>query len=353
MYALFIAGGGGTRLFPVSRENNPKQLHALVGSQSLMTQTVKRVAPLIAPENVWIVTGEKYVEQIAAHSANVPRRQIIAEPYALGTNLAVGLGAVHLARVDPEAVMLVGWADAHIGKNNEYCAALEQAAQIAKSGAGVILAVKPTFPSTAYGYIETGESLVADSEFFEIVRFEEKPVANRAAEFHQSGRHFWNSGMSVWKVSSLLKLIEQHTPEHFEALQKVAETIGTENFQPRMREAFESLPKTPIDNAIFERAAGLTALPVDIEWNDIGTWSAIYDVQAKNEAGNITRGRVVSLDTKNCLIYSGGKRLIATLGVSDLVIVETEDAILIAAKNDAERLKELYAEVKIHAADSL
>lgn len=352
MYALFMAGGSGTRLFPVSRESNPKQLHSLVGSQSLMTQTIERVAPLVAPENVWIVTGEKYVEQIAAHSANVPREQIIAEPFALGTNLAVGLGAIHLARIDPEAVMLVGWADAHVGKDAEYRAALEKAARIAENGAGVILAVKPTFASTAYGYIETGAPLDADSEFYEIARFEEKPAATRAAGFYGSGRHFWNSGICVWKVSSLLDLMRRHTPEHFAALQSIAETIGTEKLAARMNEVFVDLPKTPIDNAIFERAKGLVALPVDIEWNDIGTWSAIYDVQAKNDAGNVTRGQVVSLDTENCLIY-GGKRLIATLGVSDLVIVETEDAILIAGKNETARLKELYAEIKVFGADCL
>lgn len=340
-----MAGGSGTRLYPVSREKNPKQLHSLIGSQSLMTQTIKRIAPLVAPENVWIVTSEKYLEQIAAHCAGVPKRQIIAEPFALGTNLAVGLGAIHLAREQPDATMIIGWADAHIGKSAEFRDALEKAARLAKTGAGVILSVKPTHPSTAYGYIETGKTIDDESDFYEIARFEEKPVAPRAAEFYQSGRHFWNSGISVWKVSHLLEMFERYAPEHFDALQRVAKAIGTEDLAARMIEAFADLPKTPIDNAIFEQAEGLVTLPVDIEWNDIGGWSAIYDVQAKNEMGNVTRGQVVSLDTKNCLIYAS-KRLITTLGVSDLVIVETDDAILVANKNDTERLKELHAKVK-------
>ena len=340
-----MAGGSGTRLYPVSRENNPKQLHSLIGAQSLMTQTIERIAPLIAPENVWVVTSEKYLEQIAAHCTGVPRAQIIAEPFALGTNLAVGLGAIHLAQKEPDAIMLIGWSDAHIGKSAEFRVALENAARMAETVAGVILSIKPTFASTAYGYIETGASIGDETEFYEIARFEEKPAAMRAAEFYRSGRHFWNSGISVWKVSSLLELFERHAPEHFEALQRVAESIGTENFAARVTEALADLPKTAIDNAIFERADGLVTMPVDIEWNDIGSWSAIYEVQAKDGTGNVTRGQVVSLDTENCLIYAD-KRLITTLGVSDLVIVETADAILVANKNDAERLKELHAQVK-------
>jgi mannose-1-phosphate guanylyltransferase len=349
MIALFMAGGSGTRLWPLSRESNPKQLHALVGPKSLMTQTVERVAPLIAPNDVWIVTGRNYADQIAAHAPGVPPRQIITEPFALGTNLAVGLGAMRIARHDPEAVILVGWADSHIGREAEFRAALEKAARIAPTLDGVILGVRPTCAATGYGYIEIGAELDDGGDdgggAFKIARFEEKPSAGRAEEFFRSGRHLWNPGISVWKVSRLLELIEEFTPEHFAALEYAAEGFGRADETRRMEEAFRNSEPIAIDRAIFEKAANLATIPADLEWSDIGAWSALYDVQAKNGGGNVTRGEVVALDTDGCLIYAG-QRLVATLGVSDLIIVETGDAILIAHKNETERLKEIHARVR-------
>lgn len=343
MIALFMAGGSGKRLWPLSREDNPKQLHALIGKKSLMTQTIERVAPLIEPKDIWIVTSRKYVKQIAKHSPGVPQRQILSEPFALGTNLAVGLGAIHIARQEPEAVILVGWADSHIGREVEFRAALEKANQIVHEVDGIILGIKPTYPATSYGYIQIGNTIVGTEDIFEISRFEEKPDAKRAEEIFQSARHLWNPGISVWKVSRLLELIKEFTPDHFAALEYVAEAIGKEDETGRMEEAFRGLETVAIDRSIFEKASNLATIPVDLDWNDIGAWSAIYEVQAQN-GGNVTRGSVVTLDTEKCLIYAN-KRLIATLGVSDLVIVETEDAILIAHKNETDRLKELHAQV--------
>lgn len=344
MIALFMAGGSGTRLWPLSRENNPKQLHALVGKKSLMTQTVERVAPLIEPADVWIVTSRKYVEQIASHSPKVPKHQIITEPFALGTNLAVGLGAIHIAQQNPDAVILVGWADSHIGRDAEFRVALEKAEQIASKVDGVILGVKPAYPATSYGYLEIGCPVAGAEGVFEIARFEEKPCAKRAEELFQSNLHLWNPGISIWKASKLLELIKEHTPEHFTALEYVADAIGTEKETETMETAFRNLDPIAIDNAIFEKASNLATIPVDLDWSDIGAWSAIYDVQAP-DGGNVTRGTVVSVDTDKCLIYAN-KRLVATLGVSDLVIVETDDAILIAHKNETGRLKEIHEQVK-------
>jgi mannose-1-phosphate guanylyltransferase len=350
MIALFMAGGSGTRLWPLSRENNPKQLHKIVGEKSLMTQTVERIAPMIAPSDIWIVTNRRYAEQIASHAPEVPVEQIITEPFPLGTNLAVGLGAVHIARQDPDAVILVGWADSYIGHEQAFRNALQKAELLAPEVDGVILAVEPTYPATAYGYIEAGDAIDGHESAFRINRFEEKPTADRAAQFFNSRTHFWNPGISVWKVSRLLDLIRQFKPDHYNALQFVAGAIGTPDEQAAVEEAFSELDRMPIDNAIFEKASNMATIPVNLDWNDIGSWSAIYDVQSNgigNSGSNVTRGSVVSVDTDKCLIYSQ-KRLIATLGISDLVIVETEDAILIVHKNETERMKELYAEVETY-----
>jgi mannose-1-phosphate guanylyltransferase len=344
MKALFMAGGSGTRLWPLSRKNNPKQLHALVGNKSLMTQTVERITPMIKATDIWIVTNKNYVEAISKHSPGVPTSQIIAELFPLGTNLAVGLGAIHIAHTDPEAVIVIGWADSYIGKEKEFYNALGQAELLAPDVDGIILAVKPTYPASCYGYIEAGDPILNHEGAFQITRFEEKPTPERALQYIRSGSHFWNPGISVWKVSRLLELMKTHKPDHYVALQYVAEALGTKQEQNRIEEVFKDLDRAAIDHAIFEKAANMITIPADLDWNDIGSWSAIYDVQS-NGGENVIRGSVITVDTNNCLIYAQ-KRLVATIGVSNLVIVETDDAILVAHKDDTDRLKELYSQVR-------
>jgi mannose-1-phosphate guanylyltransferase len=344
MKALFMAGGSGTRLWPLSRKNNPKQLHALVGKKSLMTQTVERMTPVIDANDMWIVTNKNYAESIAEHSPGVPASQIITEPFPLGTNLAVGYGAIHIARTDPEAIIVVGWADSYIGKEKEFYNTLKKAELLVHDVDGVILAVQPTYPATCYGYIKIGEPVSNHKGAFHIARFEEKPTAKLAEQYVKSSYYFWNPGISVWKVSRLLELMKIYKPDHYAALQHVAEARDTTDEQRRIEEVFRDLDRAAIDHAIFEKATNMVTIPSDLDWNDIGSWSAVYDVQSEEDA-NVIRGSVVTVDTSNCLIYAQ-KRLVTTIGVSNLVIVETEDAILIAHKDDTDRLKELYSKVE-------
>ena len=349
MIALFIAGGSGTRLWPLSRKNNPKQLHSIIGSKSLMAEAIERTDPLFESKDIWIVTSRNYAARVAEHSPRVRQEQIIAEPFPLGTNLAVGLGAIHIARNNPEAIVVVGWTDSYIGKKQVFQNVLQKAAFLAPQFDGIVLAAPVAYPATNYGYIKIGEPILEHTGVFKITCFEEKPDIESAAQFLKDSSYFWNTGISIWKISNLLALMENHTPEHYAALKYVSEAIGTSQETARMEEAFKNLDRTAIEHAIFEKAASMAAIPVDLDWSDVGSWSAIYDIQSSG-GGNVTRGSVVAVDTDNCLIYAQ-KRLIATAGISDLVVVETDDAILVARRDDAQGLKELHAKVKEFAGE--
>jgi mannose-1-phosphate guanylyltransferase len=353
MKAIFIAGGAGTRLWPLSREGRPKQFHALAGKESLIRQTVERVLPIVSAADVWVVTGERYVAETARELPEVPPGQIIGEPFPIGTNLAVGLGVLHVARRNPDAVVFVGWADSYFREGDELRRAMLAAAEVARETDGVIVGVRPTHAATGYGYIRAGAALEGRESAYLIAGFEEKPDAQRARVFLDDGSYFWNPGMSVWVASRLLELIGRHKPAHYEALMKLEPDLGTPRERETMREAFTGLDREPIDTAVFEKAGGLATVAADPGWSDVGTWSAVYEVCAAEvgdvaqddemtQGHNVTRGEVVTLDTRGCLIHAAD-RPIFTLGVSDLVIVDAGDCLLVARRHEAERLKELHA----------
>jgi mannose-1-phosphate guanylyltransferase len=349
--AVFIAGGAGTRLWPLSRESRPKQFHALAGEASLMRQTVERVLPVIPASDVWVVTGARYVGRTREELPEVPPGQIVGEPFPLGTNLAVGLGALHVARRDPEAVLFVGWADSYFRDGEEFRRALLAAARVARETAGVIVGVRPTHAATGYGYIRAGAALETSEGAYAIAGFEEKPDAARAREFLADGSYFWNPGMSVWVASRLLELIRVHKPEHHEALLKVEPHLGTPREREAMEEAFAGLDREAIDTAVFEKAEGLATVVTDPGWSDVGTWAAVYELGAAEGGGgagesNVTRGEVFTLDTAGCLVHAAAGRPVFTLGVSDLVVVDAGDCLLVARRDQAERLKELHALAK-------
>jgi len=351
--AVFIAGGAGTRLWPLSREGRPKQFHALAGGESLLRQTVERVLPVIPARDVWVVTGARYVEQTRAELPEVPPSQIVGEPFPLGTSLAVGLGALHVARLDPEAVIFVGWADSYFRDGEEFRRALLASARVARETAGVIVGVRPTHPATGYGYIHAGAALGVHKDAYRIAGFEEKPDEERARAFLADGSYYWNPGMSAWVASRLLELIRLHKPEHHAALMQLEPHLGTAREREAMEEAFAGLDREPIDTAVFERAEGLATVVTDPGWSDVGTWAAVYELGAEGESANAMRGEVVALDTSGCVVHAAAGRPVFTLGVSDLIIVDAGDCLLVARRDQAERLKELHTLARESGHDNL
>lgn len=352
MIALFLAGGSGTRLWPLSTKRRPKQFHRLTGSQSMIRETVERVLPFVPIGNVLIVTGRDYVRDIATELPELSAAQIIGEPFPVGTNLAIGLGLIRILERDPDAVVLIGWSDAHIGKSRVFSDVVRSAAAALDRFDGVLIGAEPTSASTAYGYIESVNG-AGDGDLTHqvgpILSFHEKPRREIAESYLQRGGFAWNTGISVWRASRLLDLIRMLTPAHYVALDRIRGALGTDREDRVTAHTLEGLERTAIDQSIFEKAANLGTVTADFGWSDVGSWEAIYDISADRD-NSLLRGNVVALKTRDCLLESSHK-LLAVYGVEDLVVVETDQVVLVTRKSLSANLKEIYEEVRTATGD--
>lgn len=339
-YALILAGGVGSRLWPRSRESRPKQLLALVSERSMLQETVERVSPLVSPERLIIMTNAGYATEVRAQLPEVPAENVISEPTIRGTASAIGYGAMVIAHHDPSATMFSLHADHYIRDVEGFRQALRAATEVAGQGFLVTIGIAPAHPETGYGYIERGEELgtYKGHPAYRVVRFTEKPDRECARAFVESGRYYWNSGLFTWQVSTILDAFAEYMPDTYAKLQMMASAIGTDREQEALTRVWPTLENQTIDYGIMERAEHVAVVPADFGWSDVGTWNALYELMEADRDGNVVTGDHIGLDTRGAFIYSRG-RLIATLGVENLVIVDTDDALLICPRERAQDVK--------------
>jgi mannose-1-phosphate guanylyltransferase len=354
---VILAGGSGTRFWPRSRRARAKQVLALDGERSMIQQTVERLKPLSGPNHTWVITNEFLAQEIGDQLKGVPAGQIVQEPVARNTAPACGLAALLVERENPDAVLGVFPSDHVIGDEPRFLKALQKGIQLAAAGENmVVLGIEPTRPETGYGYIETGD-FAKDDSALHVRRFTEKPNLNRAQEFVAAGNYYWNSGMFIWSARTLANAVREHVPETAPLLEKIAAAYGTPEFDQVFRDLYPKCENISVDYAILEprsakgeHSSNLYCLPAEFSWNDLGSWASLYEYQIETRLRGDGDGNVAeseghtALEAANNYIYSP-KKFVALVGVEDLVIVDTEDALLIARRDHSQDVGKIVKEL--------
>ncbi len=348
LYAVIMAGGGGTRLWPLSRQKHPKQVLNLLGDRSMFQLAVDRLLPLLPPERVLVVTAADQVAALAEQVPELPRENFIVEPLGRGTAPCIGLAALHLRARDPDAVMAVLTADHYIRHTETFRVVLSVARKVAEQGYLVTLGIEPTFPATGYGYIGQGTGLGKMDGFpvFHVERFTEKPDSETALRFLGAGTYAWNSGMFIWQVERLLAEIRQWIPELHETLIALEAVLGTPAYGKTLADLWPALHKETIDYGIMEKAERVAVIPVDLGWSDVGAWSSVMELREPDGEGNVISGDVLRIATTNTMVLSQAERLVAIIGVQDLIVVDTPDALLVTSRSQSERVRELVEQLR-------
>jgi mannose-1-phosphate guanylyltransferase len=346
MYALVLAGGSGTRLWPHSRIHRPKQFLSIGGERTMLQETVDRTLPIISPERVYVATGAAYLDLVMEQLPEVPLANILVEPAGRGTAPCIGLAALHLRRRDPDAVMAVLSADHRVERADLLCDVLGIGERMARQGHLVTIGIQPTAPSTGYGYIQRGAQLHQEGDFavFQVQAFAEKPDAERARTYTESGCYYWNAGMFVWRADRILEELAAHRPALADALAVIDAAIGTPHERAVLEAVWQDIEHVAIDVAVMERTAHATVIPATLGWSDVGDWASLADTLPRDGYGNAISGTHVGVDTYNSLIYGNG-RVVATIGIEDMVIVDTHDVLLICPRSRAQDVKAMVAQV--------
>ncbi len=349
MIALIMAGGIGTRFWPLSKKENPKQFLHILGERSMIQQTVDRILPIIQYDDIYIVTNESQFPLVIEHLPDLPEENIIAEPMGRNTAACIGLSAVLLQDKYPQdETMLVLPADHYIGRPQDFRTIVSHASDYVKKHKNLLtFGIEPTYPATGYGYIESGKQVQESPiPIFKVRQFKEKPNQETAEKFINAGNFAWNSGMFLWRMDSILQALHSLMPELYASLQKIKNEWKTNNDE--VTNLYSQLKSVPVDVGIMEKADDAVVVPISIEWNDIGSWEALDEMMEKDREGNYCKSQILGIDAHNSYIYSDDpKKVIALIDIDDLVVVDTEDSLLICKKEKSQDVKKIVQRLEV------
>lgn len=342
--AVIMAGGRGERFWPKSRNSCPKQFLSLTSDGETMIQkTVNRLRPLVDAKDIFIVTNAAYTGLVKDQLPDVPAENILAEPCARNTAPCIAFAAAVIGRKYDDAIMLVLPSDHLIGYENIYIKTLKKAVAVAEQGKNLVtVGITPTYPETGYGYINFGEE---KGDAYQVERFVEKPDLPTAKKYLSSGKYLWNSGMFVWKISSIMANMKEFMPDVAEGAGRIAASFGSPDFEEVLVREFTAFPSESVDFGIMEKASDIYTLPGSFGWDDVGSWLAVERINETDENKNFISGDVIAVDAERTTVC-GGKRLIAAIGTEDLIIVDTDDVLLVCSKNNTQDVKKVIAQLK-------
>lgn len=352
LYAVIMAGGSGTRFWPASRRMLPKQFLTLAGPRTMLQTTVDRCVPAIPLSRVRIVTNAVQAAEVARELPDLAASQILVEPCGRNTAPCIGLAAIQLLQTDPDAVMVVLPADHVIHPVSYFRDAVERAVAIVSKSPEtfVLFGVPPNYPATGFGYIERGAGHT-ERDAFQVAAFREKPSRTIAEEFLQSGRHYWNCGIFVWKAAAILKALEEFQPAIYEGLQRIILHSQIKGWDHAVETEFPQLTSISIDHGVLEKARDVVVLEAPFEWDDVGSWLALQRLLGVDDQRNTISGLHCGVETHGCVVRTTDQHLVATLGVEDLIIVHTPDATLVASKTNENSIRDLVAELERRGLD--
>ncbi len=356
MYAVVMAGGSGTRFWPLSRRARPKQFLAIGTEKPLLVETVERLAPLVSASQTYVVAGEAHASEVAALLPTLPSDQLLIEPCARNTAPAIGLAAIHLRRRDPEAVMAVLPADHHIGDRPGFVRLLRAAEERARAGEIVTIGIRPDRPETGYGYIHYDRKETVPTkngvDACRVLRFVEKPPRATAERYIAEGGYLWNSGMFFVTVARILADIRRFLPNLAAALDRVDAAIGEPFYEKVLADEFNDLESISIDYGVMEHADNVRVLPASIGWNDVGHWAALADFAETDAQGNVSAGNAILVDAHRNIVHAEG-RVVAVVGVRDLVVVATPDAVLVVPRDRAQDVRHVVDRLREQGEEDL